>query len=181
MEVISDCMRWDCVKSKYGFSCDLHWNCPGCSANLGIQLRCQKIRPCPTDISLFSHCLYHHCSYLFPLLPAFPASDCRYVWRRKLIFTLNLLKTYLRIFMSSYFRKWYPTNVCRIFYFYRKSRTWHHYVIDTTGNLSVTTGCHLPIFMGIDGVMYAGPIADTAAFILAVVFARRELGKMKKA
>ena len=38
-----------------------------------------------------------------------------------------------------------------------------------------------PIFMGIDGVMYAGPIADTAAFILAVVFARRELGKMKKA
>lgn len=38
-----------------------------------------------------------------------------------------------------------------------------------------------PIFMGIDGVMYAGPIADTAAFVLAVVFARRELGKMKKA
>ncbi len=38
-----------------------------------------------------------------------------------------------------------------------------------------------PIFMGIDGVMYAGPIADAAAFVLAVVFARRELGKMKKA
>lgn len=30
-----------------------------------------------------------------------------------------------------------------------------------------------PLFMGIDGVMYAGPIADTAAFILAVVFAQR--------
>ena len=38
-----------------------------------------------------------------------------------------------------------------------------------------------PLFMGIDGVMYAGPIADTAAFILAVVFARKELGKMKNA
>lgn len=38
-----------------------------------------------------------------------------------------------------------------------------------------------PIFIGIDGVMYAGPIADAAAFVLAVVFARRELGKMKKA
>ena len=38
-----------------------------------------------------------------------------------------------------------------------------------------------PMFMGIDGVMYAGPIADTAAFILAVVFARKELGKMKNA
>ena len=36
-----------------------------------------------------------------------------------------------------------------------------------------------PIFMGIDGVMYAGPIADAAAFILAVLFARKELGKMK--
>jgi hypothetical protein len=29
--------------------------------------------------------------------------------------------------------------------------------------------------------MYAGPIADTSAFILAVVFARRELGVMKAA
>lgn len=38
-----------------------------------------------------------------------------------------------------------------------------------------------PMFMGIDGVMYAGPIADAAAFVLAIVFARRELGKMKKA
>ena len=38
-----------------------------------------------------------------------------------------------------------------------------------------------PMLMGIDGVMYAGPIADTAAFVLAVVFARRELGEMKKA
>ena len=38
-----------------------------------------------------------------------------------------------------------------------------------------------PLFMGIDGVMYAGPIADTAAFILAVVFAQRELNKMKNA
>ena len=38
-----------------------------------------------------------------------------------------------------------------------------------------------PMFMGIDGIMYAGPIADAAAFVLAVVFARRELGEMKKA
>ena len=38
-----------------------------------------------------------------------------------------------------------------------------------------------PIFMGIDGVMYAGPIADAAAFVLAIVFARRELGKMRSA
>ena len=35
------------------------------------------------------------------------------------------------------------------------------------------------VIMGIDGVMYAGPIADGAAFVLAVVFARRELKNMK--
>ena len=38
-----------------------------------------------------------------------------------------------------------------------------------------------PLFMGIDGVMYAGPIADAAAFVLAIVFERRELGKMRSA
>lgn len=36
-----------------------------------------------------------------------------------------------------------------------------------------------PLFMGIDGVMYAGPIADAAAFVLAIVFARKELAKMR--
>lgn len=36
-----------------------------------------------------------------------------------------------------------------------------------------------PIFMGIDGVMYAGPIADAAAAFLAVFFAQREIKKMK--
>ena len=36
------------------------------------------------------------------------------------------------------------------------------------------------LIMGIDGVMYAGPIADAAAFVLAILFARRELGAMKK-
>ena len=35
------------------------------------------------------------------------------------------------------------------------------------------------VTMGIDGVMYAGPIADAAAFVLAVLFARKELKAMK--
>ena len=35
-----------------------------------------------------------------------------------------------------------------------------------------------PLFMGIDGVMYAGPIADTAAAVVAIGFAVRELKKM---
>ena len=36
------------------------------------------------------------------------------------------------------------------------------------------------LIMGIDGVMYAGPIADAAALALAILFAKRELGAMKK-
>ena len=36
-----------------------------------------------------------------------------------------------------------------------------------------------PIFMGIDGVMYAGPIADGAAAMVAIGFAVKELKKMK--
>ena len=35
-----------------------------------------------------------------------------------------------------------------------------------------------PLFMGIDGVMYAGPIADSAAACVAIVLAFRELRKM---
>ena len=37
-----------------------------------------------------------------------------------------------------------------------------------------------PIFMGIDGVMYAGPIADAAAIIVSLIFAYREVKRMKK-
>ena len=36
------------------------------------------------------------------------------------------------------------------------------------------------LIMGIDGVMYAGPIPDAAALSLAILFARRELVAMKK-
>lgn len=37
----------------------------------------------------------------------------------------------------------------------------------------------LPMFYGIDGVMYAGPIADAAALILATYFAWREMNRMR--
>ncbi len=36
-----------------------------------------------------------------------------------------------------------------------------------------------PLFMGIDGVMYAGPIADAAAAVVAIFYALRELNIMK--
>ncbi len=36
-----------------------------------------------------------------------------------------------------------------------------------------------PLFMGIDGVMYAGPIADLAAAIVVIVFVRREIRRMR--
>lgn len=37
-----------------------------------------------------------------------------------------------------------------------------------------------PLFLGIDGVMFAGPIADGAAATVAITLAFRELGRMKK-
>ncbi|MBC8569404.1 MATE family efflux transporter [Zongyangia hominis] len=37
-----------------------------------------------------------------------------------------------------------------------------------------------PLFFGIDGVMYAGPIADAAAFLLAVIFIIREFHIMDR-
>ena len=37
----------------------------------------------------------------------------------------------------------------------------------------------LPLFFGIDGALYAGPAADTAAFLLSVYLVRREFKKMQ--
>lgn len=39
----------------------------------------------------------------------------------------------------------------------------------------------LPIYMGIDGIMYAGPIADLASAALAFLMVKRELGKKQYA
>ena len=38
----------------------------------------------------------------------------------------------------------------------------------------------LPIFFGIEGILYSGPVADTAAFILAAIFVLAEFKKMDK-
>lgn len=37
----------------------------------------------------------------------------------------------------------------------------------------------LPLFMGIDGVLYAGPVADGIAFVVSVLLIMREMKKMK--
>lgn len=37
-----------------------------------------------------------------------------------------------------------------------------------------------PLFMGIDGVMYAGPIADGAAALVAIIFAEREMKTLQQ-
>lgn len=37
----------------------------------------------------------------------------------------------------------------------------------------------LPMFLGIDGIMYAGPVADAVAVALAIYFALREMKKMR--
>lgn len=37
-----------------------------------------------------------------------------------------------------------------------------------------------PLFMGSDGVMYAGPIADGAAAFVAIIFAEREMKALQQ-
>ena len=37
----------------------------------------------------------------------------------------------------------------------------------------------LPVFMGLDGILYAGPVADGAAFVVTVVMILREMKKIK--
>ena len=39
----------------------------------------------------------------------------------------------------------------------------------------------LPLFMGLDGVLFAGPIADCLAMVIALAVVRPELVKMKEA
>ena len=39
----------------------------------------------------------------------------------------------------------------------------------------------LPLFLGIDGIMYAGPVADAIAFLTSVFLISREMKKMKLA
>jgi Na+-driven multidrug efflux pump len=38
----------------------------------------------------------------------------------------------------------------------------------------------LPLFLGIEGIMFAGPIADSAAACIAIFFVVRELRKLRE-
>ena len=37
----------------------------------------------------------------------------------------------------------------------------------------------LPLFFGLDGILYSGPVADSIAFIVSILFISKELKKMK--
>ena len=38
----------------------------------------------------------------------------------------------------------------------------------------------LPLFIGIDGILFAGPIADTVAFVTTVLLIRREMKHIRR-
>ena len=38
----------------------------------------------------------------------------------------------------------------------------------------------LPVFLGLDGIMFAGPAADSIAFVTAVILVGREMGHMRR-
>ena len=60
-----------------------------------------------------------------------------------------------------------------------KSQTWYCCITDQAGAVLLPLILIFPLFMGIDGVMYAGPIADAAAAVVAIFYALRELNIMK--
>ena len=37
----------------------------------------------------------------------------------------------------------------------------------------------LPLFFGLDGILYSGPVADFIAFLVSVILIRREMHKMQ--
>lgn len=38
----------------------------------------------------------------------------------------------------------------------------------------------LPLFWGLDGILYAAPVADLAAFLVSVVVMRREMAGLRQ-
>ena len=88
---------------------------------------------------------------------------------------------YLRIFMFLTFANGIQPMSAGIFYLHRRANLELSCPLPDSLIFLLPLIVILPLFIGIDGVMYAGPIADTAAFILAIVFAKRELAKMKQA
>lgn len=78
---------------------------------------------------------------------------------------------------SLYLYQWHTVSHVQLFHFHWKGKNRNYYVLNTADYFLVPLILLFPIFYGIDGVMYAGPIADAAAVILVVCFT---LHKMKK-
>ena len=75
--------------------------------------------------------------------------------------------------------KWLTTNKFRFLYFNWKSKAWNLTSLTRQVMFLIPLILIFPLFFGINGVMYAGPIADLAAAVVAISFAVRELKKMK--
>lgn len=74
----------------------------------------------------------------------------------------------------------HPADVFRFFYLYRKAKL--GMIVSLTRQILFLLPLILilPLIMGIDGVMYAGPIADLAAAVITTWFVLRQFQDMKK-
>lgn len=124
--------------------------------------------------------MYCDRNHIFYLLPVLPASDRRHLRKRQRPVLSFCRKISPHLHADDLCQR-DPAYVRRLFTSIGKARLGVIMSLTRQVLFLLPLIVIFPVFFGIDGVMYAGPIADTSAFVLAVVFARRELGVMKAA
>ena len=151
----------------------------GCQPIWGFNYGAKKIRQGKTCISLFHDCMYCDCNRIFLCFQLFPHQIVSIFGTGSDLY-FQFAERYLKIFMFMTFANGIQPMSSGFFTSIGKAK------LGIVMSLTRQVLFLLPLIivfsliMGIDGVMYAGPIADAAAFALAILFARRELGAMKK-
>ncbi len=147
----------------------------GRTADHRLQLRCCALPP-RQELSAGAGCGYRAFSGSVCLLPAFPAADHQY-FRHRQRDVLPVFGAVLPHFICSYAingrisSRSPPTSSTRS----GKARLGVFMSLTRQILFLPPLIVIFPLFMGIDGVMYAGPIADGAAAIVCGLFTVREL------
>lgn len=89
------------------------------------------------------------------------------------IFAVN----YFRIFLFCHLRKLLAADNINIPYGNRKTKGRYVFVSYKTDNLFTSISYCAAAYLGIDGIMYAGPIADGLAAVVAIVMIRIEFSR----
>ena len=151
----------------------------GCQPIWGFNYGAKKIRQSKACIPLFCDCMYGDCHHIFLCFQLFPHQIVSIFGTGSDLY-FQFAERYLKIFMFMTFANGIQPMSSGFLHLSEKQS------LESSCPLTRQVLFLLPLIiifsliLGIDGVMYAGPIADAAAFVLAILFARRELVAMKK-